>query len=433
MGVGARTDRRQFRVNAHRVHGISLLLPLLVLFFAISLIAPSHYDDEGGYISLAHRITHGRYVTGDQSAMLDSKPGYPDLWFGPGLPLLLTPLVEAHAPLWVLRATGPLLLFAAVALSYLLIRLRSGPRIALAGAYCIGLYPPTWTLLSNIHSELLAAAALAGGLLGMTSYLRAPRHRTLILTSLSFAVLALTRVEYGWVCSIVFCVFAASWVATRSIVARRVALIFAVALLCCVPWLTYTYHVTGHPFVWGNSGALSLYWMASPFRSDLGDWHQADAVFTDPRLAPHRPFFETLVGLPLAEQNVRLESRAVRNIREHPLKYARDIGNNISRMLLNRPYSFPETAPQGVLKRLFYAVPNGILVLLVAASALILGRRRRVLPVEAWPILVFGAVAFSFHALVSAYPRMLFPLVPVGIWLATTATRILRDKRENVS
>ena len=97
----------------------------------------------------------------------------------------------------------------------------------------------------------------------------------------------------------------------------------ALSLVLCVPWLAYTASETGRLLVWGNSGSLSLYWMSSPESGDLGDWQQANDVFTTPTLAPHGPFFERLRGLALPEQNAELERRALENIADHPLKYAR--------------------------------------------------------------------------------------------------------------
>ena len=77
---------------------------------------------------LAERLVDGYYVTGDDDAILNADPGSPDLWFGPGLPALLTPLVAVDAPLSLLRLTSALVLFAAVLLMYVLARERWGSR-----------------------------------------------------------------------------------------------------------------------------------------------------------------------------------------------------------------------------------------------------------------------------------------------------------------
>jgi hypothetical protein len=59
----------------------------------------------------------------------------------------------------------------------------------------------------------------------------------------------------------------------------------------CIPYLVYTYSNAHRIFYWSDSGGSQLYWMASGQSSDLGDWHNSPTVFTDPHLAPHRPFF----------------------------------------------------------------------------------------------------------------------------------------------
>ena len=53
---------------------------------------------------------------GDDDALLDADPSSPDLWFGPGLPLALTPLAALDAPIEVFRLSGPVFLFGAMLL-----------------------------------------------------------------------------------------------------------------------------------------------------------------------------------------------------------------------------------------------------------------------------------------------------------------------------
>ena len=91
--------------------------------------------------------------------ILDADPASPDLWFGPGLPALLAPLVAVGAPVSVLRLTSVFVLFAAVLLMYVLARERWGPRVGLLAAYAFGLYLPFFNLLSNLHSEVLAVSS----------------------------------------------------------------------------------------------------------------------------------------------------------------------------------------------------------------------------------------------------------------------------------
>src|SRR5439155_9623879 len=144
----------------------------------------------------------------------------------------------------------------------------------------------------------------------------------------------------------------------------------------CVPWLAYTQAKTHRFFVWGNSGSLSLYWMSSPYPGDLGDWHPASEAFSDPRLRPHRQFFQSLEGLTLAQQNAKIEHQALRNIAHHPGRYAKNVAANVSRMLFHTPYSFTrETA-----KTLVYAIPNSLVLGSIVLSFAVFIRRRPSLP-----------------------------------------------------
>ena len=400
-----------------RARELGLLLPLLAIYVAAALAFPSHPDDEASYLTLANRLQHETYVTGNNAALLDADPTSPDLWFGPGLPAVIVPLVALDAPITLVRVVGPLFLFGAMVLFYVLVRDRAGPRAALVAAYGLGLYPPFWALLPNLHSEPAAVFCTVAAMLAMSRYLEGGSLRWLALGAAALAGLALTRVAYGWVLTLLLLVLLACLLLRRSRAIARSGAVVGLALVLCIPWLAYTESVTGHPFVWGNSGSLSLYWMASPYPGDHGDWRQADDVFTDPGLAPHRTFFASLRGLPLAEQNVRIQHRAIENIAHHPARYGENLLANASRMFFNAPYSDSRWKPND----LFYALPNALVLLAIAFSAVRLVPRRRALPAVALPIGLLGAIALLLHLAVATYPRMLMPIVPIIAWFTMLA------------
>ena len=401
---------------------LALLLPLLLLFLLATGVVPDRPDDEAGYVALAERLADGYYTTGNDAALLDPDPSYPDLWFGPGLPLLLTPLVALGAPVEALRFVGPVLLFLAVVVFFALVRLRFPTRTALAAAYLLGLYLPFLTLLPNLHSEPLGILLLVVGLYASARHLLDRRLGWLLLGAASFAGLALTRVAFGWVLA-VSAVVLVGWaaVARRPLLLRLAAMQLG-ALVLCAPWLLFTWQTTERFPVWGTSGSLSLYWMASPYEGDAGDWRRADDVFSDAALAPHRPLFESLRGLDLGEQTRELEEAAVRNVLDHPGAYVGNVAANASRMLVNAPYSETSWSARGLV----FAIPNLLLlgaVLLVAAQ---LARKRPALPPETAPFVVLGASNIALHLLVASYPRMLMLSVPVAVWLVVVGLAALR-------
>lgn len=391
------------------------LAPFGLVFAAVPVLAPYNdnlYDDEASYIGLSRLLAHGHFLTGRDNLVTGPNIA-PNLWFGPGMPLVLTPFAALHAPLLADRLLGSLFLFAAVLVFYALLRLVVAPPAALVGAAALAVYFPLYTVIAFVHSEPLALLLVVTGSYAGARYLREGRLRWLAAAGLSFCWLAITRVEYGWVLTVLLVAALVWWALTRRPAARRAAAPLAVALVLCTPWLAYSYSVTGDVFQWGTSGPLSLYWMTSPYSADRGDWHGADSVFSDPRLAPHRPFFRSIARLDLSGQNARLESQARKNVTRKPLKFAENIADNVSRMLFNVPYSFKPVKRTGLV----YSVPAALLLAALAAAWVRARRRRRRLPLEVRAIAAFGLATLALHAFVAGYPRLLFPIVPIAIML----------------
>src|SRR5258705_12925710 len=97
------------------------LLPVYGFVWALLNPGPFPVGDEGPLLSAARRITEGTYA--DPTAT----NGVHFLWHGPGLPALLTPLLELRVPLAEMRLLGPLLLFASGLALYRLLRLPPAP------------------------------------------------------------------------------------------------------------------------------------------------------------------------------------------------------------------------------------------------------------------------------------------------------------------
>ena len=399
-----------------RDHPALLLVPLLAVFVLAALFLPERQNDESGYLGLTRNILDGDYAKGPADALLDSDETYPDLWFGPGLPLVLAGPVAAGLPLELVRLTGPLFLFVAVLVFFALMRRYTRPKPALVAAGALGLYVPFYTLLPALHSEALAVLFVVVALYATARVCEEGGRGWLVLGAVALAGLALTRVDYGWVLTVVLIAVLVWWLVSRGATPRRLAGMYALGLALCLPWLAYTTAETGRVFQWGNSGGLSVYWMSSPYEGDLGDWQKAEAVFSDLNLAPHRSFFASLRGRSLPEQNSRLERRALENVREHPAKYVENVAANVSRMLFDAPYSYSSQR----LTAAYFVVPNALLLGAVLLAAVVAVRVRGSLPPPTAPFAIFALAAFGLHALVSAYPRMLFPIVPVLVWFAAT-------------
>ncbi len=406
-----------------RAHPALVLLGLFAFYCAVVFLAPTEdvsLNDEPVFIGYAKRMLHLHYAT---------RAGYKIdfLWFGPGLPTLLTPFVALHLPVTVMRLVSPVLLVAAVYLLYRLLKLYVSERSALVGATVLAIYYPVWRLLPRVFSEPLAMVLLLLFAYFCTRYIREGRRRFLVAAGVALAGVAMTRLEYGWV--IVGCIaIGAVWLLiARNTLARRSLATFALAGVLCLPWLGYTYHVTHKPLYWGNSGGLSLYWMASPYGKDLGEPHTMDDVFNNPNLAEHRKFFTHLGHIGPVAADEALRRAASRDIKRHPGLYAKRLAFNFSRLWFRTPFSFQGF---GGAKTLFYAVPGVLLLLTLIVAASRFVRTRAWPPGELAPVLLVVALGFGVHLVAAGYPRSIAPLVPEFILFAAiglTATRAVAE------
>jgi hypothetical protein len=400
---------RAVATQARERRALVCLAPLLPLWVTVSLLRSGGaraVGDEPSFLRYAHNLLHGTYATagsGDATQFL---------WHGPGLPALLTPFVALHAPLAVMRLTGPVLLFITIVLFYRLLRLRLSRGWAIGGAWLLGLYVPFGEIVGPLHKEPLALLLMVAVLLGTARYLEHGRISQLALAGLSLAGLAMTRLEYGWVI-VGLLGLAGLWAITsRRIVARRALSICGLALAGCVPWLLYTYSLTDHVLYWGNSGGLSLYWMA-PHNDQLGAWHAVHSVFAQAPLAPFRPFFAHVETLTPLQRDLAFDHAAIAGIEANPAGYALNLLANAARSLFAAPISSQVPIGAVVLEAAF-TIP---LLTGLALCARTVWRRRARLPREAGPFAALGMLSVVVHLLPSSEPRMVLPLVPIALWL----------------
>jgi hypothetical protein len=407
------------------------LAPLLPLWVAVSVVR-SHglgpLGDEPAYLRYGEHLLHGRYAI----------PGTHDatqfVWHGPGLPALLPPFLLADAPLWVMRLTGPVLLFAAILLFHRLLRLRLSPGWALGGAWLFGLYAPMGEVVGTLHKEPLALALLAAAMIGATRYLDSGRPRHLLLAGAGLTGLVMTRLEYGWVL-VVLVPLAAVWaLCTRRTESRRMLLVAGLGLAGCVPWLIYTFSLTGQVLYWGNSGGLSLYWMA-PHPGQDGAWHAMHSVFRDHSLAAYRHFFRYAKSLPPLPRDLLFRHVAVAEILRDPDGYALNVLANVARGLVAAPISGGVPVLASVFAGMF-SLP--LLAAVLASVAWLRLRRRRAperggLPSEAALFGAFAVLALGLHLLPSTEPRLLLPIVPIALWVTIHTAALWAAERRGAA
>jgi 4-amino-4-deoxy-L-arabinose transferase-like glycosyltransferase len=393
-----------------------LLAPLLGLHLVVCALAqpgPDPVRDEPALLAAAARLLDGQLVPGGD--VLDPR-AY--LWHGPGLVALLAPLVALDLPLPALRFIEPVLLGCAALLFHRLLRVHLPPRPALLWTAAFALYVPFFSVLPQIHKEPLAILLVVAGMLALTRALAGGGWRWTVGAGLALGALVMVRLEYGWVA---LALLAAGLVVLatrrRNATGRRAVAVAAVAVVACVPWLAYTYHLTGQPLYWGTSSGLSLFWMSPTVPGETGQWHEPSEVPADPALAAYAPLFRRLETVDPVRSDRILRDRAFTNIRARPELYARNLVANVGRLVFSAPMR-PSLGPLSIAT---YGLFNVALLAGAAWGAAVLWRRRRSVPPATVPVALFAGLAILVHLPPSASPRMLLPIVPALLWLTAQA------------
>ena len=383
------------------LRGRTLLLGQVALytFLLLALSGREYKSDSGRYMKYASNLAQGFY----------SPRGEVDLTNGPGYPLVLAPLPLLGLPWTVAKVFNMAFLLAAGVYVTATVRLYLPDRRALLAGAVVGLYPPALVYASSISSEPITLFLVAG-----LGYHLCRAHRDsstwqAAAAAACFGYLALTKIFFGYVIAtaLVGAGLVLAWRRTPG--ARRNTAVAAGALLLCTPWLAYTYSLTGKAFYWGTPGGDTLYWMATPFPDEYGDWFaRPRRIATAAVHERHGPFIDSIRDYPDDVKDKLFRERALAYIRAHPAKFLHNWLMNVSRMLFNYPYSFTPQKPGTFL----YLLPNMIVLPLAAAAAGVWAFRWRRVPVEVWSLGFLIAVSFGGSSLVSAEGRQFMVLLP---------------------
>jgi len=391
------------------------LLPLLFFYFFICAVFVDNNleHDQARYAMYAQNLTKGFYAPPDTLF----------LWNGPGYPLLLVPFVKANVPMMWAKLMNPIFLFFAVCFVYLVLREYMSPKISLAGSYALGLYFPVYHPMTFLYTESLSTFLVAGFAFFVVKSFRNGRGYHIWAAGFFCAYLALTKVIFGYV--IGFSLVLSLLCLKVSKTWRKMAGIYAISLLFCLPYLLYTYSITGKLFYWTNIGGLNIYWMSSPYPKEYGDYRPTHTVLTEDHLRHHKDFYQEMAELNYVERDALFKKRALSNIKQHPLKYCRNWVANLGRMWYDYPFTYKYQRPE----TLFFMVPGSFLLASLVLCSYPLWKRRKSIPRELAGLIWFAIIYLGGSTLIHTSIRYVLPIVPVLIILIFyTANRILEIK-----
>jgi len=401
-----------------------IFLPLLLFYLGyIHKNIPEEFrGDEPRYVRYAVNLTQGFYTDSDK----------PEFLCGPGYPLLLAPFVALSEDLLWARLFNGFLLFGAVIFFYLTAQLYMDEKKAIIISFILGLYPFTYRWSSFLYAESLSIFLHCGFFYFLALSVRAKEYsiQNILFAALFLGFTMLNKVIFAYVVMALLGLVIVGRLILREKQLEKVGLICIVAYIVCLPYLVYTYNLTGKVFYWSTSGGSQLYWRASPHPGEFGDWVAPQLVF-HPETAGedrcninqvaqnHREFFQ---GLPFAGEDSAttlpagddmFKKSAIDNIKKHPTKYGRNTVASFFRLFFDYPLSY---TPQK-MATLTYIVPNMFLLVLSALLIYPIWIARKIIPWEMWTLMCYLLIFIGGMSLLNGRIRHLVPNIPTFILL----------------
>ena len=393
------------------------LSPLLLFYLLLVILFSStaFWGDEVNYVDAGKILSQGSVFSNVEKA----------LYRGPGYPIILIPFVLLKLPWFAAKLLNAFFLFGAILYLYKTLALWLSDNYALIFAFVMGLYPPFMKWVHLTYSENLVFFLICGFMFHFCKSQRESKKPwlQLLASSIFLAYLALTKVLFGYVILVGLLSFLFLYLWKKREELKKMTYIYLLALIWCLPYLLFTYSLTGKIFYWATSGGENFYWMSTPYANELGNYFPDTEVQERPELAHHREFFERLDSLPGEERDSEYQKQSIDNITRHPVKFFMNWLANIGRMLFSYPFSY---TPQK-LSTYFYLIPNMFLIVPFVLSIYPAILRRKTIPYEIYALLYFSLIAFGGTSLLAADTRQFVPFVPVLIlWLSFIYIRVMK-------
>ena len=405
-----------------------IFLPFLLLYIAIILFLPTDgkFGDETYYLKFAHNIINGFY-----------SPSAPDvdLMYGPGYPIIIAPFIALNLPLIYITLLNAALYYFSIILLFKSLLLVVNFRIAVITSLFWALYYHSFEQLHLIYTETITSF-LISLIIYCTIKAFSPdntrnTNKLIVIAGFALGYVALTKVIFGYV---LICMLIGSGIIylknRNSVNYRKGLFILLIAIATTLPYLIYTYHLTGRILYWGTSGGTNLYWMSSPYPRENGDWYNFDKLESnyinnyeyssmpgrfDSIRVNHLKDREDLYKFKGVEQDDLYRKIAIQNIKSHPLKFLQNCISNIGRFFFNYPKSYVLQRPINLIR-----LPlNGTLILILSFCSIptVISWYRIVYPIR---FMIFIALLYMGGSILgSTEPRMFSVIVPILlIWIA---------------
>lgn len=400
-----------------------LFLPFLLFYCMLIICFPTkgNFGDENRYVIYAKYMIHGTLPIDNLN--------FDTLGNGPGYSIILLPFIALGLPLiFITLLNGVLYYFSIVLLFKTLYKLSTYKKALFASLFW-ALYLNLYEYITKILPETLVSFLICALAYSLTNAFSSSTPKKYILISgLIIGYLALTKPIFGYVILVILIITALFWILKRkSRTYQRSFTIFVIALATIIPYLTYTYTLTGKIFYLSSFGGTSLYWMTTPYVKEYGSWFpevspkasegKIDANskkylirdYENYLVEYHHQDFEKINLYTGFKRDEVYKKIAIENIKKYPNKFIINCISNIGRILFNFPYSYKMQSPFTLIRLPF----NGLILTLILLSLYPAIKKWRNILFPVRVLFLFALIYLGGSVFGSAETRMFTIIVPL--------------------
>ncbi len=224
-----------------------------------------------------------------------------------------------------------------------------------------------------------------------------------------FGCLSYIRAQHGYVVIFMLFIYGLLFLFSKKKQYFYYFLLFLLAFIFLLPYLYKTYRITGvFPYFTVKAGE-SLYFMASAYPHELGDYPGRN-IYEDERLIHHKIMMDSLDRLPSYEKDLFLKKYALNQVLHHPVNYVKNLFFNFLRLTTGGPYTYNLCSWK---KRVIYSIWNLILLLFT----IFVVYKYRVIDKYSSFLYGYFIILFLLTIMPSTYPRFFVPFVGICFYI----------------
>jgi len=385
----------------------------------------------------------------------------PLFWNGPFYPFLLSIFQLFGMGVKACIGVNAIFIYVGCLLFYKLLKDYLPSKKALFVTYLLVFIDPFifyWS--AKLYTEPLAFFLICWIFYAGKFFFKTKSNKYFFQTAIGLGLLILTKVIFSYVVLLMIFLSAMYYLVKKTSASRRLFKISSLGLFVTVPYLIFTFSITKMPFYYSNGGGMLLYWISSPHKTDLGEWHVFDLdalkdhlasryhtfsgldstylrnvndVILNKMKSDHQPFLNTLAAYnnPVLRDNY-LKKSALENIKNHPFIFARNWLLNSGRLLIGYPHAVYFKPPYSPVLSLINILKSSLLLFLLIASLLLFLWNIHLFDNYIQVVVLFATIYLLGQSLLAVQSqRFLIPLYPLLLlFISVIFGRLINIKRE---